>query len=66
MGSRGYRNMFRMTGLPGWTRAAGAWDGAAVPSMPSEGEALRRQAEFLESQLASIKERLDSLDSENK
>jgi len=58
-GGRGWRNLFHLTGLTGWQRAAQA---EAQPSQPSTGqeEALRQRVTQLEGELAELKQRLDN------
>lgn len=58
-GGRGWRNRFWATGMTGWQRAA-----AAIPEAPTdEAEALRAQAEQLETALKNVRSRLEALDS---
>lgn len=70
-GGRGRRNMFYATGLPGWMRFgenAGPSASAAPIQKPNpevEKQALAKQAEFLQSQLDSIKKRLAEFESES-
>lgn len=75
-GGRGWRNMFYATGLPGWLRFGafgwpsgafpryfgGAAPYAAAPEPEMEKQALKAQADFLEESLASIKKRLNELE----
>lgn len=77
-GGRGWRHGYYATGLPGWARAGwgappywGApaagyapWAGAAAPTRDAELEALKAQAEYLESSLAEIRKRVQELEAE--
>jgi hypothetical protein len=59
---RGWRNCYRATGLPGWSRA-----GYGYPDIPSftakeETDFLRNQAEFLRKQLEDIQNRITGLE----
>jgi hypothetical protein len=72
-GGRGWRNQFYATGLTGWQRAAGRpanapyAPGYAAP-FPSEVtkeqqvDALKSQAGYLESELATIRKRIEELE----
>ena len=70
-GGRGWRNMFYATGLPGWMRSGGvaAPYGYAVPyAKPDpemEKQALKSQAEFLQSELDSIQKRLAEVETDS-
>ena len=59
--SRGWRNMFRATGLPGWMRREAC---AASPADEPETDrqALKAQADALQAQLELIRKRLDALE----
>ncbi|MGC8642060.1 MAG: DUF5320 domain-containing protein [Isosphaeraceae bacterium] len=63
-GGRGWRNMFRATGLPGWMRSGGSPAPAETPTPPqkpspeSEKQSLQNQIAALQSELALIKNRL--------
>jgi hypothetical protein len=63
-GRRGARNRYYATGQPGWIR----FGGSAVPYRNSDPElekqALRRQAETLQSELDPIKRRLSRIENE--
>jgi hypothetical protein len=64
-GGRGWRNGYRATGQLGWMRfgAGAAPYGAYAPADPEiEKRILRSQAESLQTQLDSIKQRLGSLE----
>lgn len=69
-GGRGWRNMFYATGLPGWTRygdyGAPYWYPAAYqrPDPEMEKQALRNQADYLQSELDAIRRRLDEIERE--
>lgn len=62
-GGRGWRNVYRATGLPGWAR--GGWWGArgaySLPPAGVERDFLQRQAEALEAELSRIRARLDEV-----
>jgi hypothetical protein len=67
-GGRGWRNMFYATGLPGWMRFRG---NAAPYGYPApyrepdpemEKQALKNRAEAMQSELDSIKKRLDEIE----
>jgi hypothetical protein len=66
-GGRGWRHRFYATGMPGWMRFGG-WPGAYPPvayqnpDPEMEKEALKTQAEALESELEMIRKRLDQLE----
>jgi len=63
-GRRGWRNMFYATGQPGWMRSGGSFARYGHPTpypKPDpdvEKQALKNQAEFLQSELDFIKKRL--------
>ncbi len=64
-GGRGWRHQFYATGVPGWARG-GYGFGAAVPMAPSaesELEALKQQAEFMQSSLNQINQRIQDIES---
>lgn len=69
-GGRGWRNMFYATGLPGWMRYGGY--GAPYgypapyqrPDPEMEKQALRNQADYLQSELDAIRRRLDEIERE--
>ena len=58
---RGYRRMYRETGVPGWARYEG---GAHRPYGLNEKQELERQANFFEIRLREINERLSDLETE--
>ena len=61
VGGRGWRTMFRATGLPRWMRGGG-WtkaDGSADPQR--EAQALSDRAGFLQRELDAVRERLAEL-----
>lgn len=61
-GGRGWRNMFRLTGLPGWMRFGGTSPAAsASKSSVDEKSLLERQAEALKAQLDRVQQRLNEL-----
>jgi len=61
-GGRGWRHRFYATGLPGWMRWG--WWGIPYqqPDPESEKQALKYQAEALQSEMEAIKKRLDELE----
>jgi hypothetical protein len=54
--------MFDATGLPGWMRFGNLAGPLQKPDPESEKQVLKNQADALQSQLASIKRRLDEID----
>jgi len=60
-GGRGWRHMFYATGLPGWMRF-GRY-AAPKPDPEMEKQALKNQAEVLQSELDFIKKRLGEIES---
>ena len=73
-GGRGWRNQFYATGLTGWQRAAGvgaavAPYGVAVPTAQTDGQnvdAMKAQAQYIESTLDGIRRRIDELEAKSK
>jgi len=76
-GGRGWRNWFYATGLTGWQRAAMGWPAFggpvpyATPYVPGmnaaqQVEALRGQAEYLESALEDVRKRIEELETKAK
>jgi len=77
-GGRGWRHWFYATGVPGWARAGmgipgwGAvpypYTAPVPPAMPAaaEVEALKTQAGYLEQTLQSLRERIQTLESQAK
>ncbi len=61
-GGRGHRNMFYATGLPGWMRFGGYAAPYQKPDPKIEKQTLRNQAAALQSELDSIKQRLDEIE----
>lgn len=63
-GGRGWRNQFHATGLPGWRRgmAGGDVTALAAPEPEQELAALKQQVEALEKASASLRQRLQELD----
>jgi len=57
-GGRGWRNQYFATGMPGWMRSGPYTE----PGVALDKEALRQQSQFLQSQLDSIKKRLDEME----
>jgi hypothetical protein len=60
-GGRGWRNWFYATGLPGWMRFGGTAP-FQRPDPESEKQALRSQAEALQSELEFLKKRLSEME----
>lgn len=70
-GGRGWRNMFYATGHPGWMRFGG-YGAPYVYPVPYgkldpefEKQALKNQAEAMQTELELIKKRLDEVESES-
>ncbi len=67
-GGRGWRDMFCATGLPGWIRFGGYATPFGYPTPyqkpdpEMEKQALKNQAEALQSELDFIKKRLDEIE----
>lgn len=67
-GRRGWRNLFRATGLTGWQRAAAGWPMAAEadPGAPHGRElqlaALERQAQDLDGAVGTLRARIATLE----
>ena len=66
---RGWRHRYYATGLPGWVWAGWGYGlpaygplQQAQPSAEHELEALRAQAEFLESELGGLRKRMEELE----
>lgn len=70
-GGRGWRHMFYATGLPGWMRFGGYAEPYGYPTpfqaldSKAEKQALKDQAEALQSELDFIKKRLDEIESKS-
>lgn len=60
----GHRNMYRITGLPGWARYGYTENTTANTEAFNEKAFLRNQAELLENQLQQVKKQLSSLNEE--
>jgi len=58
---RGYRNMLRVTGVPGWVRYGVRAHTEGDAARYDERAFLSNQAEFLENQLKQVKKLLSSL-----
>lgn len=65
-GGRGWRHWFYATGVPGWMRFGGTDPLMAKPDPEWEKQALKNQAEALQSELDEIKKRLAEVESELK
>ena len=65
-GGRGWRHWFYATGMPGRMRFGGYDVPYPQPDPESEKQALKNQAEALQSELDSIKKRLAEVESGNK
>jgi hypothetical protein len=63
-GGRGRRNMFYATGLPGWMRFGPYSAPNQKPGPEMEKEALKNQAEALQTELDLIKRRLAEIENE--
>jgi len=61
-GGRGWRHMFYATGLPGWARFAGYPAPHPQPDPEAEKQALKNQADALQSELDFIKKRLSEIE----
>ena len=67
-GGRGHRNWFHATGMPGWQRAGMGMAAYGFPAQAqaatgeAELEALKGQAEYLESSLDGIRKRIEELE----
>jgi hypothetical protein len=61
-GGYGLRHWFYATGLPGWMRFGGYAAPYQKPDPELEKQALKNQAEALQSELDLIKKRLDELE----
>ena len=61
-GGRGWRHMFYATGLPGWARFGGYATPYQNPDPNQEKQALKSQAEALQSELDFIKKRLSEIE----
>lgn len=63
-GCRGWRNMFYATGQPGWLRFSGPAAPYQKRDPEIEKQALKNQAEALQSELEFIKKRLSEIGTE--
>lgn len=61
-GGRGWRNMFHATGLPGWMRFGGSAVAYHKLDPEIERQALKNQAEALQSELDFIKKRMGEIE----
>jgi len=62
---RGWRNMFFATGQPGWMRFGATAAAAAASDPEMEKQALKNQADYLQSELDSIRKRLDEVEKDS-
>jgi hypothetical protein len=60
-GGRGWRHRFLATGVPGWIRSGGA-DSYQKPAPEVAKQALKYQANVLQSELDLVKERLSEME----
>ena len=63
-GGRGWRHWFNVTGVPGWMRFGGYAARYQQPDPESEKQALKSQAETMQSELDAISKRLAELDAD--
>jgi len=63
-GGRGWRHWFYATGLPGWARFGGYAAPYSQPDPKMEKQALKNQADALQSELDLVKKRLSEIESE--
>ena len=61
-GGRGWRHMFRATGLPGWLRAGWHFGSGQKADPAFEKQSLKNQETLLRTQLDSIRKRLSELE----
>jgi len=61
-GGRGRRNMFYATGLPGWMRYGSIAPSEKKVDQETEKDALKAQADVLQSELEAIKKRLAEIE----
>jgi len=61
-GDRGWRNWYRITGLPRWARAGYGYSYAPSFTAKEEINFLREEAEFLRKQLEDIQNRISTLE----
>ena len=74
-GGRGWRNMYRATGMPGWMRYQGYGQAAPYANPPAgygpeasreaELQALRNQIRYMEQSMSAARERLEELEEED-
>ena len=64
-GGRGWRNMFCATGQPGWMRFGVTATPVANSDPEMEKQALKNQANYLQSELDSIRKRLDEVEKDS-
>jgi hypothetical protein len=65
-GGFGWRNRFFATGVPGWAWFGGYGGAYQNVDPETEKQALKNQADFLETELKSIKTRLDEIETGKK
>ena len=65
-GGRGYRHWFYATGMPGWMRGGGYPAVYQEPTPEMEKQALKDQANALQSELEAVKKRLSEIETETK
>jgi len=61
-GGRGRRNMFYATGVPGWMRFGNPPTAFAKADPEREKQALKSQADYMQSELNSIRRQLEELE----
>lgn len=61
-GGRGWRHWYYATALPGWMR--GGW--GALPPVATQKQWLESQAQALQAQLDTVRQRLNELETEKK
>jgi hypothetical protein len=63
-GGRGWRNMFYATGVPEWMNYGGYTAPVGDMNPETEKQALKNQADYLQSELDSIRKRLEEVEKE--
>lgn len=64
-GGRGWRNWFHATGIPGWMRLGGNAASVQNSHQKIEQQALKNQAEILQTEMDAIKKRLDEMETQS-